>query len=265
MTDGNGVALVTGASSGIGEAMARRLAGRGLDLVLVARRRDRLAALAERVQTTAEVLPADLTEPEDLARVEERLGTQDRLEFLVNCAGFPGYAPFVEVDPSVVQDLLRIHALAVARLTRAALPGMVARGRGAVINVASLLGLSGPMPPGRMPHRATYAGAKAFQIAFTQALAGELVGTGVKVLVCCPGMVASEFHGPAGLDIPGMVMSAEDVADAALAALDLGETVCVPALEDARMLDTLAALQGNVVRAGNSDTLASRYTGATDT
>ncbi len=201
------LALVTGASSGIGQALAGRLARDGHDLIVVARRRDRLTALAERLTSETgaevEVLVADLTAPDDVQRLEERVAGEPRLHLLVNNAGFAGYGPFVEIDPPVAERLVAVHVLAPVRITRAALPGMIARGHGAVVNVASLLALSGPLKIG-MAARATYAGAKSFLLAFTQSLAGELEGTGVHAMVCLPGMVESEFHGDPPRQRPGL-------------------------------------------------------------
>jgi short-subunit dehydrogenase len=258
-------ALVTGASSGVGEAYAERLARDGFDLVLVARRRERLEALAERLRretgAQADVLAADLCDAGACAAVETRLAEDDVLQLLVNNAGFGGYRPFVQVDPAVAEDLVRVHVLAATRLTRAALPGMVRRGAGAVINVASLLALSGTLPPSPLPHRATYAGAKAYLVAFSQALAGELAGTGVKVQVCLPGLVATEFHTVQGIDRSRMppMMSAADIVTASLAGLAAGEVCCVPGLVDASLLDRLAEAQLAVMRAANQPKLADRY------
>jgi short-subunit dehydrogenase len=258
------LALVTGASSGIGAALAERLAGDGHDLIVVARRRERLEALAERLQAetgvVVEVLVADLTNADDLHRVEARVEDEARLDLLVNNAGFAGYGPFAEIDPDVGERLIDIHALAPLRVTRAALPGMIARGRGAVVNVASLLSLSGPLKIG-MAGRATYAGAKAFLPAFTQALAGELENTGVRAMVCLPGMVESEFHGMRRGGAHGMpIMSSEDVAQAIVAGLGLGETVCVPALDDPAPFEALRDLQQAILAGGNrTGQLAARY------
>lgn len=256
------LALVTGASSGIGAAFAERLARDGHDVLIVARRAGRLEQLAERLQAelgaTVEPFVADLTDPDGLASVERTL-LERRPDLLVNNAGFSGYGPFAEIDPDVAENLLRIHALAVTRLTRAVLPGMVARGSGGVINVASLLALSGPLSLGRMTGRATYAGVKAFMLAFTQALAGELEGSGVRAMVLLPGMVHSEFHGERGLPPTLLVMSADDVAHAALAGLALGEVVCVPGLEDMRLFDKLRDLQQAILSGGNQVQVAERY------
>jgi uncharacterized protein len=153
------LALVTGASSGIGAAFAERLARDGYDLILVARRRGE--ALAERLRNEAggeaEPLAADLADAEALSQVEAQVAGDERLAILVNNAGFGGYRPFVEVEPKVVDELIAVHVRAVARLTRAALPGMVRRRKGAVINVASLLALSGALPPNPLPYRAVCA------------------------------------------------------------------------------------------------------------
>jgi short-subunit dehydrogenase len=190
------VALVTGASSGIGAAVSQRVARDGRDLVVVARRRERLEALASRLQAetgaTVEVMAADLTEPDQLQTVMDRLHDDERLDLLVNNAGFGGYGPFAELEPDFADRLIGVHVRAPMRLTRAALPGMLERGHGAVVNVASLLALSGPLRA-PMAGRATYVGAKAFLMSFTQALAVELDGTGVQAMVVLPGMVETEF------------------------------------------------------------------------
>ncbi|SDR63669.1 hypothetical protein SAMN05519103_08894 [Rhizobiales bacterium GAS113] len=190
-TAGRPRALVTGASAGIGMAFAEQLARAGHDLILVARRRDWLEALAERLRRDtgvhAEVVGADLTDAGTLAELESRVADDQSLALLVNNAGFGGYHPFASIAPKTVDDLIDIHVRAVARLTRAVLPGMVRRGAGGIINIASPLALSGTLPPDPLPHRATYAAAKAFLVTFTQALAGELTGTGVRVQVCFAG------------------------------------------------------------------------------
>jgi len=259
-------ALVTGASAGIGMAFAESLARKGYDLMLVARRRERLEALSERLMreagAEAEVTCADLTDPRGLAEVEARVGGADELALLVNNAGFGGYHPFASIEPGVIDDLIDIHVRAVTRLTRAALPGMIHRGKGAIVNIASLLALSGALPPTPLPHRATYAGAKAYMLAFTQALAGEVTGTGVQVQVCLPGRVDTEFHKLQGMDTSALppAMTAPDVVAASLMALDQGEVVCIPALADASLFEGLTETQVRVFRAAVMQTaLAERY------
>jgi uncharacterized protein len=149
------LAVITGASSGIGAAYAERLAIDGYDLILVARRRERLVALAEKLRRTgaeAEPLAADLTDADALSQLELQV-TNDRLALLVNNAGFGGYRRFVDVEPRIIDELIGIHVRAIARLTRAALPGMVRRGNGAVVNVSSILALSGSLAPDPLPYR----------------------------------------------------------------------------------------------------------------
>ncbi|NBD07804.1 SDR family NAD(P)-dependent oxidoreductase [Corallococcus silvisoli] len=256
MAGSRGTALVTGTSAGIGAVYARRLAGLGYDLVLVARREERLRALAAELTAAhgvrAEVLRADLTADADIHRVAARAGGED-LTLLVNNAGVGGYGPFAQVEPDALEGLAHLHILAPMLATRAALPGMLARGRGAVINVASLLAFSGAMPPGPLPHRATYAGAKAFLVHFTRTLAGELRGTPVRAQVVCPGMTFTEFNG----GYPG-TMSPEDVVTASLVALERGETVCVPGLASAEAVTALEQAEAGMLRGGQY-TLAERY------
>jgi short-subunit dehydrogenase len=265
-TENSPLALVTGASAGIGVAFAEALARRGYDLVLIARRRERLEALSVRLRrdagVEADVICADLTDRFGLEEVETRVGAAENLALLVNNAGFGGYHPFASIEPRVIDDLIGIHIRAVARLARAALPGMIGRGRGAIINIASLLALSGALPPTPLPHRATYAGAKAFMLAFSQALAGELNGTGVQVQVCLPGRVDTEFHKLQRIDTSALppAMTAQDVVAASLAALDRNEVVCIPALADAAMFAGLTETQVKVFRAAVMQTvLAERY------
>lgn len=261
-----GRALITGASAGIGAALAAALAARGDDLILVARRRERLEELKRSLtgahHVSVEVLQADLTKADDLHRVEGAIQADERLTLLVNNAGFAGYRPFKDLDPKMAGELIDLHVMAVTRLSRAAIPGMLWRKAGAIINVASLLGYSGSLPASPLPARATYAGAKAFVITFTQCLSGELQGTGVRAMVLCPGIVATEFHTVAGLGgpLPGS-MSAEDVVRATLRGLEAGEVVCVPGLEDPARVTDADAAQRNVLMGGNRPTLASRYKG----
>jgi len=259
------VALITGASSGIGAAYAERLARDGYDLILVARRRNRLEALAEQLRREtgagAEPLVADLVDANGLSQLEARVARDERLALLVNNAGFGGYRPFVEVEPKVIDELIGVHVRAVARLTRSALPGMVRRGKGAVVNIASLLALSGALPPNPLPYRAVYAGAKAFILAFTEALSGELAESGVRVQACLPGLVDTEYHALVGRDPSKMppMMKAADVVAASLVALTRGEIVCVPGLDDAALLENLANARRTVMMSANKPTLGQRY------
>ncbi|MGY4961771.1 SDR family NAD(P)-dependent oxidoreductase [Streptomyces sp. 900105245] len=264
-----GTALVTGASSGIGAEYARQLAERGWDLALVARRAERLAALADRLRehtgAAVETLVADLARPADLARVEARAAADD-VTLLVNNAGINGYGPFAEADPALLTKVLHVNVVVPMVLARAAVPGMLTRGRGTVVNVASLLAFAGDLPPGPLPHRAVYAGTKGFLVTFTRTLAAELAGTPLHVQVVCPGLTATEFHLTSGdAPVPGEErvhddggMAASDVVTASLAALDSGEAVCVPGLREAEAVDRLAAAE-LALREGSGRSLAPRY------
>jgi short-subunit dehydrogenase len=259
------LALVTGASAGIGQSFADLLAREGHDLIVVARRRERLEALRDRLGAAhaaeVEILVADLATNEGVDAVAAR-ATAAPLDLLVNNAGFGGYRRFVELAPQVADDLLSVHIRAVVQVTRAALPGMLERGRGGVINVASLLALSGSVPAGNVfPQRAIYAGVKAFQMVFTQVLAAELAETPIKVQVCLPGVVKTEFHEIQGFDTSKMPprMSPDDLARAALAGLRLGEVVCVPALEDVAVLQKIDESNRAALSVSRTPSLAARY------
>lgn len=251
-----GTAVVTGATAGIGAEFARRLAERGHPLVLVGRREHRLGALAGELGVPAEILPVDLADPAGLAAATERAAGDD-VEVLVNSAGINGYGPFAEADPAVLGAVLALNVTATVQLSRAALPGLLARGRGAIVNVASLLAFAGARPPEPLPYRATYAGTKGFVVAFTRTLAAELADSSVRVQVVCPGYTDTEFHG--GETKPG-AMSARDVVRASLVAMDRGEVVCVPGESDPAALDRLAAAEAEILEADFSPP-AARYAG----
>ncbi len=223
-------ALVTGASSGIGRAFAERLAGEGYDLILVARSTGRLEALAAELrkesQVEAEVLAADLTEPEQLRQVEARISEEPDLALLVNNAGFGTVGRFPELPPDGEETEVRLNVIAVLRLTRAALPGMIERGAGGIINVSSMAALQ------PSPYTATYGATKAFVNSFTEALHEEIRGSGVRVQALCPGFTRTEFQERAGVQndvIPSFAwMEPAAVVEASLEGLRRGVVVCVP-------------------------------------
>jgi uncharacterized protein len=259
------LAVITGASSGIGAVYADRLAARGHDVLLVARSASRLKRQAAAVEAAygvaAEVLVADLTEPVEVQWLASRLEGESELAVAVNSAGFGGYGPFADLPPSEVAALTTIHVATIARLTHAAVRAMRPGGSGAVINVASLLAFSAAMPAGRLAQRALYAGGKSFIVTFSQTLARELEGTGIQIQACVPGIVDTPFsHGSnAPAPPPDMVMPPEEVVEASLAALDLGEAVCVPGLEDSALLEQLGELQLEIMLGGNRTNRAPRY------
>ncbi|RAG86986.1 SDR family oxidoreductase [Streptacidiphilus pinicola] len=258
------LALVTGASSGIGAAYARLLA-QDNDLVLVARRADRLDELARELRAdgaAVEVLPADLASSTGIAAVTDRLAAGD-IHLLISNAGAGGYAPLADVDPADIDKLLTLNAVAPIQLVRAALPGMLAAKEGSIVTVASLLAFSAGANDPRAPRRTLYAAAKAATLAFTRTLAGELADTPIRTQVVCPGVVATEWNGGRGHEIP-WAMSPEDVAAASLSGLRLGERVCIPGLEDAaQALDALQAAETALLTGGNKPSPASRYIQAT--
>ena len=254
------LALVTGASSGIGAAFAQRLAADGYDLIVVGRRKDRLTALAESLTgVTTEVLVADLATDTGIDTVAGVCATRP-LTMLVNNAGVAHYMPMADLPAGKARELLHVKVLAPAMLTRAALAGMLTRGSGTIINVAGMLAFAGPAPAAPpQGQRATYVGTLAATVATTQTLHTELAGTGVSAHVVCPGIVATEFHEVQGMDLSAAPrMSAADVVTAALAGIDLGEVVTAPGLEDTTLLDAVFTAD-LAAFAGQSKNLASRY------
>jgi uncharacterized protein len=222
MTYTGRTALVTGASSGIGAAFARELAARGCDLVLVARREERLDALAAEIRSahgrTAHVVPADLARPGAAAAVRARtdeLGLQ--VDLLVNNAGFGTYGPFETIDPARDRDLVQVGVATVVELTHAYLPGMVERAGGAIVNVSS----AGAFQP--LPYQAAYAASKAFVQSFSEALWAENHDRGVRVVACCPAATDTEYFDVLGNDEEarfGPKRPAAGVVAATLRALD---------------------------------------------
>jgi uncharacterized protein len=218
-------ALITGASSGIGDQFARQLAARGYDLILVARRRDRLEQLAEQLSTTTHVIQCDLAA--DVMKLPDEVATLGvNVDLLVNNAGFGMRGHFTELSAKREAEMVRLNCEAVVTLTHAFLPAMIERGRGGVITVASTAG----MQP--LPYETTYGASKAFAISFMEALSMELRSTNVKALVVNPGPVKTEWQQVAGYDentriMPGMITAKQCVADS-LRAYDRGRRSVIP-------------------------------------
>ena len=257
------LAMVTGASSGIGVAYAELLAADGWDVVLVARRLDRLEELAARLAdehgVDARAAAADLADSSQLQSLCDEMAAMP-LELLVNNAALAHYMPFAELQPEQAGELVDLNVLAPVLLTRAALPGMIERGAGAVINVASLLAFSGAWEAPFLPRRVVYAASKSFLVTFTQILASELEGSGVRVQVVCPGVVRSEFHTRQGMDMSSMSrMEPDDLARASLVDLDRGVVVSIPSSGDENALEPVAAAQRDLMAATRVVDLPDRY------
>ncbi|KQU71950.1 MULTISPECIES: SDR family oxidoreductase [Ensifer] len=230
-----GKALVTGASSGIGATYADRLAQRGHDLVLVARDKKRLSDLAAKLSAqygvTVDVLKADLTLRDDVRLVEKRLREDEAIELLVNNAGIGPKGPLLTDDLDYLEAMIELNVVAVNRLAIAAAQTFAMRGKGAIINIASVVAL--------VPERfnGTYNASKAFVLNLTQSINVEAADKGVRVQAVLPGLTRTEIFDRAGGSIdrldPSMVMDVTDLVDAALAGFDQGELVTIPSLPDA--------------------------------
>jgi short-subunit dehydrogenase len=230
----NGTALITGASSGIGAVYADRLARRGYDLILVARNRERLDDLAKQLAgetgRRVDVIAADLNDKADLARVETRLRTDAGITVLVNNAGVAAVTSLLDSDVDAMDDMITLNVRALTRLTYAAAPGFVARGGGAIVNIASMVGIAPEVLNG------VYGASKAYVIALSQSLHKEFADKNVRIQAVLPGATATDLWAKAGRPVehlPGeIVMSTGDLVDAALAGLDQGELITIPSLPD---------------------------------
>jgi uncharacterized protein len=229
-----GTALITGASRGIGAVYADRLAKRGYDLILVARGDAPLKGLAARLSsgTGRYVTPivADLNDKADLSKVEARLKDDPSITMLVNNAGTASVAPLLNADIQRMEDMIALNITALTRLTYATAPAFVARGAGTIINVASVVGIDPEALNG------VYGASKAYVLALSHSLQHELADKGIRIQAVLPGATATDLWEIAGLPWqklpPSIVMSTEDMVDAALAGLDQGELVTIPSLHE---------------------------------
>jgi hypothetical protein len=266
--DNKGTALITGASSGIGAIYADRLAQRGYDLILVARNRERLNEVAKKVTDKTgraiEVVNADLNKQTDVARVEALLRKDARITMLVNNAGVGASAPLLDSNIEQMANLITLNVSALTRLVYAAVPGFVKRGKGTIVNIASIVAIAPELLNG------VYGASKAFVLTLSRSLQHELSGKGVRIQAVLPGAIATEFWDLAGMprDVAGMpikqlpaeiVMTTDNLVDAALAGLDLGETVTIPSLPDVADWDAYEAARGVLVPGLSRALPATRY------
>ena len=241
-----GIALVTGASSGIGATYAAKLAARGYDLLLVARDGKRLnalgAELAEKHGISAESLPADLSKREDVKRIEARLRADDKITLLVNNAGIGPKGPLLADDIDYLDQMIDLNVTAANRLAVAAAQTFVLRGTGAIINIASGVAIAPELFNG------AYSGTKAFILGLTQSLAKELDGKGVRLQAVLPGLTRTELFDRVGGDVNNypqeMVMHVDDLVEAALVGFDIGELVTMPSLQDTGLWQSFEAARG---------------------
>jgi hypothetical protein len=256
-----GVAVVTGASTGIGSIYADRLARRGYDLLLVARNRQLLQSLAARIKDqtgrSAEVLVADLSDAKALAAVESRLRSDPKITLLVNNAGVASAAPLADSDADQMSAMIALNVTALTRLTQAVIPGFIARKSGAIINIASVVALAPELLNG------VYGASKAFVLAFSQSLLHELGGKGIRVQAVLPGATRTPLWSLSGVNIdailPGNVMTAEDMVDASLAGFDDGEFATIPALPNIADWNALEAAREALKPNLSKSLPASRY------
>jgi len=256
-----GTALVTGASTGIGAIYADRLARRGYDLVLVARNQQKLDAIAKRLSAetgrVVRTVAADLTVDADVAKVEDVIAATPTLSLLVNNAGVGSTAKLLDADVGKMTDMIALNVTAPTRLAYKAVPAFVARGGGAVINIASIVAIAPELLNG------VYGGSKAFILALSQSMHHELAAHNIKVQAVLPGATATDFWDISGLAVenlpPSWVMTAADMVDASLAGFDAGELVTLPAVEDTVLIENFENARQALAGKLSGVTPATRY------
>ncbi|BBD96992.1 NAD(P)-dependent oxidoreductase [Sphingobium amiense] len=257
---------MTGASAGIGAAYAECLAARGFDLVLAARRTDRLEALAETLRNkfgvAVRAATADLADADQLEAFAAEIGADDTVTLLVNNAGTSTLAPVADTSVAAAQAMTDLNIRALVRLTMAVLPGMKDRDRGAIVNIGSVLGFRS------LPVSTIYSATKAYVMLFTRGLIDELAGTNVSVQLVAPAATATDLWDISGVPLsaldPAIVMTVEAMVDAALAGLDAGETITMPSVEEAdRLIADFDASTLALLGASQKSAPASRYLNVT--
>lgn len=256
----SGLAVITGASSGIGREYARRLASQGTGIIAIGRRPERLRELVtEFPEVSVQTVVADLSTQDGIRQVTAAVSDQ-RVTLLVNNAGLAHYKAFIELPVEQASEIVGVKVLAPTLLSRAIAPGMVERGAGQIVNVAGMIAFSGPATLDRVGlRRAVYASTLAYTLALSQTLNAELSPNGIAVQALLPGVVATEFHERQGMDLSAAPrMSAADVVTASLRGIELGETVTAPGVEEASLLEDVFTADLAAFGA-QSPLLATRY------
>lgn len=253
-------ALITGASSGIGRVYAQRLADRGHDLVLVARRADRLETLAAELKSAhsveVRIVPADLTAEADLVRIEQLLAS-DAIDILINNAGTGPVASTADLSDADAISTLALNVAALMRLTRAALPGMRSRKSGTIVNIGSVLAFHA------MPVTTLYSATKAFVLTYSSGIQQEVQADGILVQAVLPAGTVTDFYETAGVSItdfdPAVFMTAEQLVDAALAGMDRREEVTLPSVHDETLWTTYDTARAQLFGGTQNGSPAPRY------
>lgn len=256
-----GTAIVTGASSGIGKVYAQRLAARGYDLLLIARRRDRLQTIAAELQTRfpvqVRVLAADLAHPDGLAAVSEQISADTAITMLVNNAGTSSVEPVSQVSVETITNLVALNVTALTMLTKAVLPGFVKRDEGTIINIGSVVSFTGF---GWVP---VYGGTKAYVQNFTQGLKLQLAETKIRLQYVAPSGTVSEIWDVMGVPMSslgeGALMDTEALVDAALKGLDDGEFITAPSVHDETLVQKYVEASQTLLAATQQSQPAPRY------
>lgn len=254
-------AVVTGASTGMGALYAARLARMGYDLIIVARNHNRLNQMASHItadsERNVEVVAADLNDPQQLAALEEKLRNDASITLLVNNAGMGTHTQLVDSNVEQMTSMINLNVIALTRLTYAVVPGFVKRGRGAIINIGSIVGIAPEVLNG------VYGGSKAYVLAFTRSLHRELAGKGIQVQAVLPSATATPFWDNGGLPLsqldPGIVMQAEDMVNAALVGFQRGELITIPSLHDENRLQQWEQARQAIIEDFSHNVAAARY------
>jgi short-subunit dehydrogenase len=259
--DSKGIAIVTGASSGLGAVYADRLARRGFDLILVARRAERLQKTAEQLGAAygvdVNILAVDLADRQGLERLATEITTNPRITMLVNNAGIATLAPIADMSEAQIEAMLELNVRALARLSQLALQKFLARDAGTIINIGSVLSFH------TLPVSGVYSATKGYVMNFTRGLQTATEGTGVRVQLVLPASTATEIWDLSGIPLANLtqssVMAVEHCVDAALAGLDQGELVTLPSVEDKQLWEAYDTARAALFAATQTGKPASRY------